>query len=235
MRLIWSLYAMAYDVLTKLVPYRDQLEDIYRALTLTGTERVLDVGCGTGNVSCFLKSRRPGLQLCLVEPCRAMMKRAQRKLRDDVGVEFHQGSLETARLSGAFDRVLAINVLYCIPKEESSRMISDLLSLMPKGGVLVVSDPAPESTWMAIAKGHVVGLNGRGLFGQLAAAMGMLVLIPEVIWVALANVAIEVFLRKGIYTFRSEAEWRDEFPGTSVTVTRTYASQNWLLTIRKEP
>ncbi|MYB22510.1 MAG: class I SAM-dependent methyltransferase [Chloroflexi bacterium] len=75
--------------------------DFYLPL-LMSAERVLDVGCGTGELLHLAREAGHGGQLCGLDPAEAMLEQARR--RSDV--EWFRGDLSTVDWSGAFDLVV---------------------------------------------------------------------------------------------------------------------------------
>src|SRR2546421_13031193 len=68
----WSFYA---DSTTR---------ETIRRLRLQGNERVLDLGCGTGELLARLAAKYPSAQLAGLDPVPEMLQVAKEKLRPDV-------------------------------------------------------------------------------------------------------------------------------------------------------
>lgn len=90
------------------------------ALTLSGTERVLDVGCGTGEFERLAIERFPRLTLVGVDVTPAMIELARRKLAGSPHVTFQVAQAESLPFQGAqFDVVVSANTLHHVrtPKQ----------------------------------------------------------------------------------------------------------------------
>lgn len=230
---MWYLYSFAYDVLNKLDPYVRQMREVVSTLKLQGNETVLEVGAGTGNLTVEVLAGHPNAKITLLEPCRGMMRRARRKLGSRV--MYVEGTTASLSNQGAFDRIVAVNVVYTLGYDGSAGLITELFGRLNSGGRLVISDPKHGSSWLKIMVDHVRGRGKLGCLVTLITLAGMIFLVPELIWVGLFNILIEGFQRRGAYCFRTEEEWRNDLVSFSeVEIRSTYAGQNWLITAKKE-
>lgn len=100
--------------------------------------RILDFGCGYGRI--LVELRRHGFwNLVGLDASGAMVDRA-RKLVPDVPVAVCD-ALPTAYPDSAFEAVLLISVLTCIPRDEDQRsLMAEVYRLLAPGGVVYVSD-----------------------------------------------------------------------------------------------
>lgn len=100
--------------------------------------RVLDFGCGYGRTLAQL-SAAGFRRLCGIDVSPAMVERARRRVPDaHLGV--HRG-LPTPHPDGAFDAVLLVAVLTCIPADaDQQALVRELGRLLRPGGMLYVCD-----------------------------------------------------------------------------------------------
>jgi SAM-dependent methyltransferase len=96
-----------------------------------GLESALDVGCGVGDFSRYLRDF--GFRVSALDGRRANVEEAQRRIEN---VSFHQADVEDASLPtlGSFDLVLCVGLLYHL--ENPFRAIRNLFALTRK--VLIV-------------------------------------------------------------------------------------------------
>ena len=85
------------------------------ALHLTGTERVLDVGCGTGELERLALQRFPQLRLVGLDVTPSMITLARRKLAGRSSVQWFLASGEDLPFGdGSFDAVVSCNTLHYV-------------------------------------------------------------------------------------------------------------------------
>jgi len=108
-----------------------------RRLRLKGTERVLDVGCGTGELLARLAAKYPSARLAGLDPVPEMLEVAKGKLRP--GVDFRVGwANELPWPENSFDVVVSCNMFhYIIHPVEAVREMERVLR---PGGSIVITD-----------------------------------------------------------------------------------------------
>ncbi len=108
-----------------------------RRLRLAGTERVLDVGCGTGELLARLAAKYPSARLAGLDPVPEMLEVAKGKLRP--GVDFRVGwANELPWPDSSFDVVVSCNMFhYIIHPVEAVREMERVLR---PGGSIVITD-----------------------------------------------------------------------------------------------
>ena len=141
---LWRRYAGVYDALEGLTGYGEMLDAVVAAVGQAQGRRIVEVGCGTGNVLKRLLPAQP-TELVGIDASEAMLGRAQDKLGSAItaGQLRLIGTDAVAGLAGipggSVDVVIASNVLYALTDRqafwgEASRV------LRPDGRV-VLSNP----------------------------------------------------------------------------------------------
>jgi ubiquinone/menaquinone biosynthesis C-methylase UbiE len=141
----WDRYSKVYDSVYHLMPYRKLLWDTYQALDLHSGMRVLDAGCGTGNLEHFIAEKDPpAISVEAIDFSPGMLAIAIEKCRRLDNVNFRIGDLDQPLpfADGSFDRIVSINVLYALP--DADRTMRELMRVLKPGGKLVVTSPLPE-------------------------------------------------------------------------------------------
>lgn len=125
-------------------------------------KRALDVGCGSGRWSRFLRDR--GAQVTGVDPTPGMLETAERL---SPGVEFRRMSATQIDLPPAsFDFVLSVTVIQHLRPEEQAKAAASMCRLLKPGGRLFVLDlidhndpgflvfPRRPEEWIALYEGQ---------------------------------------------------------------------------------
>lgn len=114
------------------------------AATNPAAAAVLDVGCGAGNYTLKLLTRRPGLDATLLDLSRPMLDRARQRVSAATSgrVETVQGDVRDVELGTArFDIVLAAMVLHHLRDETEWRSVfAGLYRCLRPGGSLWIAD-----------------------------------------------------------------------------------------------
>lgn len=103
------------------------------------TPRVLDLGCGTGELTRLAHERLGARETVGVDASAAMLERAAAHAGG--GLSFRQGDL-AAFAEGAFDVVLSNAAIHWVPDHEA--LLPRLLSLVAPGGQIAIQAPANE-------------------------------------------------------------------------------------------
>jgi SAM-dependent methyltransferase len=112
------------------------IEGTDRFVALVGKgARVLDIGCGSGVKSKYLKEQ--GLDLVGIDLSPKMIDIARREVPD---TEFHAMDLKEAwRLEGMFDGLFMQAVLLHVPKAEAQEQITALARKLKRGGFFYIA------------------------------------------------------------------------------------------------
>jgi ubiquinone/menaquinone biosynthesis C-methylase UbiE len=131
-----------YDPLTRLFGVAGLHDVLIDQLDPRPGQRILEIGCGTGNLALRVKQRQSGADLTGLDPDRAALARARRKAaRRRVTVQWDHGFAEQLPYAdGAFDRVLSALMLHHLPAETRIVALREALRVLAPGGVLHVVD-----------------------------------------------------------------------------------------------
>ncbi|GAA1393219.1 class I SAM-dependent methyltransferase [Catellatospora coxensis] len=106
------------------------------SVAVTGTEQVLDVGCGDGYVTRLIASRVPDGAVLGVDPSPRMIEVARTADDQLANVSFEVGDVVTMTFGPDFDLVVSFNALHWVAEQETAyRNIA--AALKPTGRVLV--------------------------------------------------------------------------------------------------
>jgi trans-aconitate 2-methyltransferase len=91
--------------------------EVLALLTLTGNERVLDVGCGDGRVTAEIAARLPHGSVVGVDPSREMIAFASTHFGQRPNLRFAEGDARSLPFQGEFDLVVSFNALHWVPEQ----------------------------------------------------------------------------------------------------------------------
>lgn len=137
--------AEEYDnLILTLIPYYQEMTD---ALTLSlpfksqETIRVLDLGCGTGNISAKIKQRFPQARITCVDMADKMINRAQHKLKNYTDISFKLSDFQKLEIDEHYDAIISSLALHHLENNEAKFKFYEFIyySLM-KGGVFYNAD-----------------------------------------------------------------------------------------------
>jgi trans-aconitate 2-methyltransferase len=110
--------------------------DLLQRVPLAEPARVVDLGCGTGNVTALLRGRWPAAQVTGVDASASMLERAR---ASDAGVDWQQADVEAWAPPMPVDVLFSNATLHWLDDHE--RLFPRLLSLVAPGGALAVQMP----------------------------------------------------------------------------------------------
>jgi cyclopropane fatty-acyl-phospholipid synthase-like methyltransferase len=155
---IFNKYAKEYqDKFMKVSLYEDSL-NVFCNLIVKENSRILDLGCGPGNITKYLLSQKSDLIVMGIDLAPNMVLLAQ---SNNPGASFEVMDCRSiANLTEKFDAVVCT---FCIPylsKEETNKLISNVKSLLNEGGIFYLS--TMEDYYKK--SGYETGSNGDQIF-----------------------------------------------------------------------
>jgi len=110
--------------------------DLLQRVPLTSPARVVDLGCGTGNVTALLRARWPEAHVTGVDASRTMLERAR---ASDRGVEWLEADVSTWTPPAPVDVLFSNATLHWI--DDHAALFPRLVTLVAAGGALAVQMP----------------------------------------------------------------------------------------------
>jgi len=111
-------------------------------LTLIGTERVLDIGCGQGKVTAEIAARVPHGRVVGVDQSHDMIDFARAHF-DAANLRFEVGDARALTFNAEFDCVVSFNALHWVPDQDAA-LQSIRRALSPNGRALLRLVPMGE-------------------------------------------------------------------------------------------
>jgi ubiquinone/menaquinone biosynthesis C-methylase UbiE len=129
---MWSIYSASYDrVLLKFPPYKTLIEDVI-AVVPNGSLSVVDLGCGTGNVTRALLDR--GHRVTAIENNLGMLDQLAEKNFDGKKLKVIKCAMQHLDCipDNTFDAAVMVNVLYAV--DQPLKCLHDIHRMLRPGG-----------------------------------------------------------------------------------------------------
>ena len=157
------------------------LTQALEALSLSGTERVLDVGCGTGELERLVHERYPQATLVGLDVTPEMLAVAYEKFRSIPEVTFLLAPAETLPFTpGRFDVVVSCNMLHHVRSVDG--LLRECARVLRPGGRLVLVDWCRDAWhcrlahyWLRLVKRSYVKMYRASELVDCAARIGVIV------------------------------------------------------------
>lgn len=167
-----------YDLLTAALGAASVHRTLIAQADLAEGQKVLEIGCGTGNLTVRVKRTHPGVDLVGSDPDPLALARAERKARTLKGIRFERGYAQRLPYpDGSFDRVLSTLMLHHLDHETKAAAAAEVLRVLRPGGTFYVADIAGQMSgvhgflgrrWEK--SGHLADNHGDGIPRLLNAA-----------------------------------------------------------------
>ncbi|PJA02414.1 hypothetical protein COX73_00885 [bacterium (Candidatus Gribaldobacteria) CG_4_10_14_0_2_um_filter_36_18] len=133
----WANYFKVYDVLNLLIPYQELLETICDELEIKPGEKILEAGCGTGNLALKIKER--GAKVVGLDNCQEALDIYRKK---DPTAELVLADLakKLPFPDNYFDKIASNNTLYAVPREKRDQLMKESLRILKPGGKIVLAN-----------------------------------------------------------------------------------------------
>lgn len=136
-----------YDLLTRLAGFNRVHDRLIAQAELTDDQRVLEIGCGTGNLSSRAKRAHPSVSVIGSDPDPLALRRAQRKADRLNGIRFERGYAQRLPYAdGEFDRVLSSMMLHHLDTDTKAAAAAEVFRVLRPGGRLHVVDMGGNMT-----------------------------------------------------------------------------------------
>lgn len=194
---LWWMYGFVYDGLNYFYPYRN-LINLQLKRIKGKPKRVLDLGCGTGNVTIELTKKYPTSTIVGVDSGHTMLDQARKKLAGNSKVELIELSVEDFMASydgKKFDLVIMSNVLYAL--DDRQAVFAGLKKVLKSGSKIILtnSDKAGNNT---IIKEH------------LANSSILKLLHPKLVVVFIIDSLISQMANQGTFQFITQDKLEQE-------------------------
>jgi len=165
----------SYDLLTRLFGFHRVHAKLIEQAELADGHRILEIGCGTGNLTIRAKRARPRAEVIGSDPDPLALRRARRKAARLTGIRFEHGYAQRLPYTdGEFDRVLSSMMLHHLDGDAKTASAAEVFRVLRPGGRLHLVDMGGNMTAHDGLSARLV-LHSRHAAGNLGDA------IPELL------------------------------------------------------
>ena len=137
----YDILLPGYDLLTRLLGMNSVYDALIAQAELADGQRVLEIGCGTGNLTLRAKRAHPAAELVGSDPDPLALTRARRKACGLTGIHFERGYAQQLPYSdGEFDRVLSSMMLHHLDDTVKVGAAAEIFRVLRPGGSLHLVD-----------------------------------------------------------------------------------------------
>jgi SAM-dependent methyltransferase len=136
-----------YDPFTRLIGVESAHRKLAEQANLERAQRVLEIGCGTGNLALLVKGMRPQLQVVGLDPDPKALARAGHKARRaQLALELDRGFAdELPYPDSSFDRVLSSLMFHHLDSNLRVASLREIVRVLRPGGSLHLMDFGGDS------------------------------------------------------------------------------------------
>ncbi|WP_083208418.1 methyltransferase domain-containing protein [Mycobacterium malmoense] len=133
-----------YDLFARLLGMPKVYATLIAQAEIADRQRVLEIGCGTGNLTTRVKRAHPAADVTGCDPDPRALDRARQKAND---IRFDQGYAERLPYAdGEFDRVLSSMMLHHINEDAKPAAAAEIFRVLRPGGRLHLVDIGGDMT-----------------------------------------------------------------------------------------
>jgi ubiquinone/menaquinone biosynthesis C-methylase UbiE len=130
-----------YDPLSRLLGLNRVHQELIVQAELGDGQRVLEIGCGTGNLTIRAQRAQPGATVIGSDPDPRALDRAQRKATGLSGIRFERAYAQRLPYAdGEFDRVLSSMMLHHLDHDVKPAAADEVFRVLRRGGRLHLVD-----------------------------------------------------------------------------------------------
>lgn len=133
-----------YDLMSRLLGMKHVHEAIIAQAELGDARRILEIGCGTGNLVIHAKRAHPRLDVVGCDPDPRALDRARRKTNE---IRFERAYAQRLPYAdGEFDRVLSSMMLHHVGEDAKMAAAQEVFRVLRPGGRLHLVDLGGDAT-----------------------------------------------------------------------------------------
>jgi ubiquinone/menaquinone biosynthesis C-methylase UbiE len=137
-----DIFLPLYDPIVKMLGGAAAREALLAQAGIGPTDRVFDLGCGTGTMAVLIKKRFPRVEIIGLDPDPRALTRARKKAaREALAIQFDEGFGDQLPYPAAsFDRALSSFMFHHLPAQEKGKTLREVHRVLKPGGEFHMAD-----------------------------------------------------------------------------------------------
>jgi len=137
-----DIFLPLYDPIVKMLGGAAAREALLAQAGIGPTDRVFDLGCGTGTMAVLIKKRFPQVEIIGLDPDPRALTRARKKAaREALAIQFDEGFGDQLPYPAAsFDRALSSFMFHHLPAQEKGKTLREVHRVLKPGGEFHMAD-----------------------------------------------------------------------------------------------
>lgn len=124
-------------------PEKKMKQALINQLQLSGTETILDFGCGSGTLAIMMKEQYPSVNIVGVDVDAEIIAIAEKKIKAEglaISIKKYDGESLSLFAHQQFDKIVSSLVFHHLPTRKKRTIFSQLYRLVKPGGELHIAD-----------------------------------------------------------------------------------------------
>jgi tRNA (cmo5U34)-methyltransferase len=118
-------------------------------------DRIMELGCGTGNLSVLIAERFPEATIDLIDLSAESLQVCQRRMQDAARYQFRTSDFRSLDdQQGSFDLILSSIAIHHLTSIEKQKLFATLFRMLRPGGVFAYADQHAGATPSIIKRHH---------------------------------------------------------------------------------
>lgn len=161
----WRKYFEVYDILNIVIPYKKLIRESFYELGILKSDKILDIGSGTGNFSIEFKKKTNGV--FGLDNSKSAIDIHKSK-DSTANIQLADITKEFPFKDNFFDKAFCGLTLHVIDPEERKRVIKNIFRVLKPGGILVLANPSKDFSPFKIYINHInEDVKNRGVLEVL--------------------------------------------------------------------
>ena len=229
----WNVYAFFYKRTTNFsVAHQGMFKDATEALQVDDGYKVLDAGCGSGDLEYYLLKAKKDICIMGIDFSEEMLRSAQKKYKSHKNINFKKANLNEKLCFNdeSFDRIVCVSVLFSL--KNVSHTLKEFSRVLKTHGIIVLIEPEPNFNYGKIAQKNFREVGKYNYLAKIKWYSTFILKIPSIVTMYLMNLIMDSWTNKDAYHYYTKGEFIDRIQEAGLQIInskKTLADQDNLI------